>query len=129
MRRLKINYKNVDYYYVFIDKYMKHVKKCIELLFSIKFTFFNFTYESVKEKNGMSTGLCINHGISKELQDFINSIEPDHFLENEFDSEIDHRCFKTIAQKKIISENISKKGLDNLKNSILLIKAINFHPV
>ena len=124
MRRLKVNNKKGDYYYVFIDKYMIHVKKYIELLFSFQFTSFNFTFESVKEKNGMSTCMYI---LYNDLQDFFNSIDLDPLLGSEFDSEIDYRCFKALVQKRITSEQISKKGLSNIINIILLIKAINYH--
>ena len=41
--------------------------------------------ESVEEKNGMSTGMCIPY---KDLHDFFNSIDFDSLLGNEFNSEI-----------------------------------------
>ena len=126
IRKLQVNNKKRDYYYVFIDKYMIYVKKVLEMLFSFKFTLFNFTFDSVKENNGMNTGMYI---LYNDLQDFFNSIDLEPLLEGKFDSEINHHCFKAIIQKRITLETLTKNDLSNIRDTILLIKAINYHLV
>ena len=122
IKKYNINVNNINFYYVFLDKYFIIFKRIIEYFMPFNFILFDFKFDSLKDKNGIHAGWNVWY---KDLNVFLEIVDGESLFNNSYKNYIDKHTFQLVLKKRIFQEKMSRTGLTYFIELFILIQAIH----